>query len=81
MLKHLSILEKLGNGAVQSFLADTAKSLGLWIIGGSHRIIVPNDPKTTRDEHHAWSITPKARQVARYDKIHLFDAEVGEQRA
>ncbi|MEE9447137.1 MAG: carbon-nitrogen hydrolase family protein [Arenicellales bacterium] len=72
--------EKLGNGAVQSFLADTAKSLGLWIIGGSHRIIVPNDPKQ-RVTNTTLVYNPQGQQVARYDKIHLFDAEVGEQRA
>jgi predicted amidohydrolase len=69
--------EPEGHGPVQKFLSETAKELGLWIIGGSHRITVPND-----NDHRVTNTTlvynPDGELPARYDKIHLFDAEVND---
>ena len=72
-----NIAELEGHGPVQTFLSDIAKELGLWIIGGSHRLIVPND-----QEHRVTNTTlvynPDGQPAARYDKIHLFDANVND---
>jgi len=69
------IIEQAGKGIVQQFLQQTAKELGLWIIGGSHRILVPDD---TRQRAYNTSLiyNPQGELVARSDKIHLFDADV-----
>jgi nitrilase len=66
-----------GSGPVQTFLSQTAKNLGLWIIGGSHRIRDPQDSRQ-RVSNTSLVFNPQGEQVARYDKIHLFDADVND---
>lgn len=72
-----NIAEPEGRGPVQQFLSETAKELGLWIIGGSHRLIVPNDKKQ-RVTNTTLVYNPYGDLAARYDKIHLFDADVND---
>lgn len=71
----LEVAEDPGQGPVQDFLSETARRLGLWIVGGT----IPlrgTDPNRVRaaslvfDDH--------GEQVGRYDKIHLFDVVVPE---
>ncbi len=71
------IAEHEGHGPVQSFLSNTAKELGLWIIGGSHRLIVPGDAEH-RISNTMLIYNPNGDLAARYDKIHLFDADVND---
>jgi len=66
-----------GNGPVQRFLSQTATELRLWIIGGSHRLRAPQDP-SQRVSNTSLVFSPQGEQVARYDKIHLFDADVND---
>ena len=69
--------EPPGDGPVQRFLAERARALGLWIVGGTL-------PLQAADEAHvyntsfAWS--PEGECVARYDKIHLFGFDNGSER-
>lgn len=68
-----AVAEDPGSGPIQSFLAATARDLGLWIIGGTVPMRVPGDNRLAAacpvfDAH--------GRQVARYDKIHLFDVAI-----
>lgn len=70
-------VESEGHGPVQQFLSDTAKELGLWIIGGSHRLLVPDD-KEHRVTNTTLVYNPEGALAARYDKIHLFDADVND---
>jgi nitrilase len=70
----LLLAETPGLGTVQDFLADSARELGLWIVGGTL-------PMATDDPTHAANASmvysPKGKSVARYDKIHLFRYDNG----
>ena len=65
----LALRETAGAGVVQGFLADAARELGLWIVGGTL-------PIETDDPAHVYNSSivyaPDGACVARYDKIHLF---------
>jgi predicted amidohydrolase len=73
--KHIT--EDAESGRVRSFLSRSASDLGLWIIGGSHRLRVAGD-KHHRVTNTTLVFNPEGEQVARYDKIHLFDADVND---
>ena len=66
--------EAAGNGAAQTFLAEMARKHHIWVVGGSIPLVA-NAPDKVRntclvfDEH--------GKQVARYDKIHLFNLDLG----
>ncbi|HEY3486885.1 MAG TPA: nitrilase-related carbon-nitrogen hydrolase, partial [Gammaproteobacteria bacterium] len=69
----LEIMEMEGKGPIQSFLAETAKQHKIWLAGGS----IPlrgKDPKRARSSLLLFS--DKGEQVARYDKIHMFDVHL-----
>lgn len=65
----LVLAETPGLGTVQSFLADTAKELRLWIVGGTLPMAIP-DPTHAANASLVYS--PQGVCAARYDKIHLF---------
>ena len=73
----LLLSETPGLGTVQDFLSDTARELGLWIVGGTL-------PMATDDPEHAANACmvydPKGKVAARYDKIHLFRYDNGRER-
>lgn len=59
---------------IQKMLADAARELGLWIIGGT----LPMKTATTGKVRNACCVfAPDGTQVARYDKIHLFRYDNG----
>mgnify|MGYP001583640666 CR=1 FL=1 len=69
----LTHAEADGTGPIQQFFADTAARLKLWILAGTL-------PIRAEAEHvYAASCLYDAEglRVARYDKIHLFDVDVG----
>ena len=70
----LAAREAFGNGPVQSFLGETARALGLWIVGGTLPLAA-DDPDHVRNSALAFS--PQGECVARYDKIHLFRYDNG----
>lgn len=65
-----------GPGQIQQFLAAQALAHGLVLVGGS----VPLS-STKTDKIFASSLVygPDGRCMARYDKLHLFDVQVGDQ--
>jgi len=69
--------ESPGIGPIQDFLAQRAASLGVWVLGGT----IPMEASTP-DRYRAASLLfdGEGRQVARYDKIFLFDADVADGR-
>jgi len=73
----LLLAETPGLGTMQDFLSDTARELGLWIVGGTI-------PMSTEDPERAANASlvydPKGRLAARYDKIHLFRYDNGRER-
>lgn len=66
--------EQAGSGITQNFLSEMARKHRIWIVGGSIPLVA-NAPDKVRntclvfDEH--------GKQVARYDKIHLFNLDLG----
>lgn len=58
---------------IQDFLSTQAKALQLWIVGGTIPIL-----NKTGDRIRAASLVydDQGKQVARYDKIHLFDVDL-----
>lgn len=72
----LSVREQPGEGMVQSFLSETAKRFGIWLVGGS----VPLESSVPDKIYNSCLVYDhEGRQVARYDKIHLFGLELGEE--
>jgi predicted amidohydrolase len=69
----LQIAEEDGRGPVQQFLSDTARSLKMWILGGT---IVLRGDTPTRVANSSLLIDEAGQRVARYDKIHLFDVTI-----
>lgn len=66
----IHIAEKYGEGIVQEFLQHQAKSQHIWIVGGTTPIKT-TDPNRFRAACIVYN--DLGQQVARYDKIHLFD--------
>ena len=74
----LAIQEPFGHGEIQQFLADAARELGLWIVGGSVPLsIEENDPAGAHVYNSSLAFSPTGTCVARYDKIHLFRFDNG----
>ncbi len=69
----LQVAEADGEGAVQSFLSDTARQLKMWILGGT--IVIRGDTER-RVANTSLLIDAAGKRVARYDKIHLFDVTI-----
>jgi nitrilase len=65
----LAIAEVPGTGPLQSALSEAAARLNIWLIAGTLPLRHP-------DPQRVWNTTlvfgPDGRQMARYDKIHLF---------
>ena len=66
--------EPFGAGPMQRFLAEMARKYRIWVVGGSIPLVAnaPNKVRNTClvfDEH--------GEPVARYDKIHLFNLDLG----
>ncbi|MDX1457812.1 MAG: carbon-nitrogen hydrolase family protein [Marinobacter sp.] len=67
-----------GDGEIRAFLANEARRLGIWIVGGSMPLACRMDgsPIEGRVRASCLVFDDQGREVARYDKIHLFDAQV-----
>lgn len=72
----VDVREAPGDGPIQQFLSNTAKQHGVWIVGGSAPLIA-NDSRKVRNSSLVYDATGKL--VARYDKIHLFGFQMGEE--
>jgi len=70
----VALREPEGDGPIQHFLAETARSLGLWVIGGSVPLAA-GAPDKVRNASMVYDDT--GRLVSRYDKIHLFGFDNG----
>lgn len=70
----VDVREKEGSGPIQSFLSETARRLKMWIVGGSVPLAAAS-PDKVRNSCLVYDDT--GRQVARYDKIHLFGFRMG----
>jgi deaminated glutathione amidase len=70
----VAVREAEGDGPIQAFLSDAAKKHGVWVVGGSVPL-VSADPQRVRNSCLVYDHAGK--QVARYDKIHLFGFQMG----
>ncbi len=73
----LAHAEADGEGPMQQALSEAARELGLWLVAGTLPL-ASGDPGRVRNTCLAYS--PEGRQVARYDKIHLFAFDNGRER-
>lgn len=69
--------EQDNGGPIQEFLSKTARRLGIWVVGGTVPL-VSSRPDKVRNSCLVYN--DKGSQVARYDKIHLFGLELGNER-
>lgn len=68
-----AIAEPDGAGKIQNFLADTARRLGLWIVGGTVPLRMPGDGRVSAS---SLVYDANGQRRTRYDKMHLFDVDV-----
>lgn len=66
--------EEEGTGPIQRFLSRMAKKHSIWLIGGSIPLeaSVPNKVRNS-----SLVFDERGKQIARYDKIHLFGMDLG----
>lgn len=70
----VAVREKEGSGPIQRFLSRMAKKHQIWLVGGS----VPLEASVKTKVRNACLVyDDKGKQVARYDKIHLFGLHLG----
>ncbi len=68
------VREKSGQGQIQDFLSETAREFRIWVVGGS----IPLEASTPDKVLNSCLVYDEyGEQVARYDKIHLFNLELG----
>ncbi len=70
-----SLRESPGEGPLQTFLGQLARQYGIWLVGGTIPLEA-NDASKVRAACLVFD--DQGRQVARYDKIHLFDVQLVE---
>ena len=70
----VKVREELGHGQIQDFLSSTAKKHKIWLIGGSIPLAC-SDAKKVRNSCLVYD--DKGKLAARYDKIHLFGLDLG----
>ncbi len=74
----LAHLEAQQHGPILPWLAQAARELGLWIVGGSLPLL-PDGQTTGKPCASSLVFDAFGECVARYDKLHLFDAAVADQ--
>src|SRR3984885_9735409 len=68
----LAVAEAPGAGPIQDAMAELAQKLSLWIVAGTLPI---RSASPHRIAPASIVFDANGRQVARYDKIHLFDVD------
>ena len=77
----LQIAEPAGRGPLQDFLAQCAREFGIWIVGGTLPLASgPGAEPSGRVYNSTLVYDPAGRCVARYDKMHLFRFDNGQER-
>ena len=70
----VAVREKEGSGPIQRFLSKMAKKHHIWLVGGS----VPLETGTPKKIYNSCLVyDPSGKLAARYDKIHLFGLDLG----
>jgi len=69
----VKVAESPGTGKIQNFLSDQAAKHKVWLVGGTLPLKADNPGRV---KAACMVFNEKGEQVARYDKIHLFDVEL-----
>ncbi|AFQ49182.1 carbon-nitrogen hydrolase family protein [Burkholderia cepacia] len=72
----LALAEPYRDGPIQRFLADAARRHGIWVIGGTLPLQAPEPDRVLNT---TLVFDPSGNEAARYDKIHLFNFEKGDE--
>lgn len=72
----LAAQEQAPQGPIQTFLADTARRHKVWLVGGTLPL---STTQRQRVRNSCLVFDPQGQQVARYDKIHLFAFDNGQE--
>ena len=70
----VKVREEEGSGPIQAFLSETARRHAIWLVGGSVPLVASTPDKV---RNSTLVFDERGKQVARYDKIHLFAFETG----
>jgi nitrilase len=70
----VAVREIPGNGPIQQFLSETARQHKIWLVGGSIPLAAGAPDKVLNS---CLVYDETGTQVGRYDKIHLFNLELG----
>ena len=73
----IALREADGDGPIQRFLAGAAREFGLWIVGGTLPLACGSESQVFNT---SLAFDPTGACVARYDKIHLFRYQNGNER-
>jgi len=73
----VKVREKEGDGPIQNFLAATARLHRIWLVGCSVPMSAPSEGKVYNS---CQVYDDEGTMVARYDKIHLFNLDLGNER-
>ncbi|WP_313130303.1 carbon-nitrogen hydrolase family protein [Stutzerimonas nitrititolerans] len=71
--------EAQGAGPILRWLGQTARDLGLWIVAGTLPLPPDGEPDA-KPRACSLLVDDRGQRVARYDKLHLFDADVADSR-
>ncbi|WP_175686837.1 carbon-nitrogen hydrolase family protein [Burkholderia anthina] len=72
----LALAEPYRDGPIQRFLAEAAQQHGIWVIGGTLPLKAPEPDRVLNT---TLVFDPSGHEAARYDKIHLFNFEKGDE--
>ncbi|MDO9054861.1 MAG: carbon-nitrogen hydrolase family protein [Gallionella sp.] len=70
----VAVREQPGSGPIQDFLSETARQFKIWLVGGSIPLAASTPDKVLNS---CLVFDDQGVQVARYDKIHLFNLSLG----
>ncbi|MFA6972249.1 MAG: carbon-nitrogen hydrolase family protein [Gallionella sp.] len=70
----VKVREQAGAGPIQAFLSEMARQHNVWLVGGSIPLAASAPDKVLNS---CLVFDDQGRQVARYDKIHLFNLSLG----
>lgn len=68
--------ENIDDGPIQAAMADTARELGVWLIGGTLPLV---SKETDKVLNTTLVYQPNGERFSRYDKIHLFGFVKGDE--
>lgn len=72
--ERLAVSELPGKGVMQEFLSEMARKHRIWVVGGSIPMVAKSPDKV---RNTCLVFDENGEQVARYDKIHLFNLDLG----